>query len=161
MTKAFVDSKVMKNPRGREIYSNARFRQDADEFILELMRRRSVETLTRLLDAKRGYVVGCKSWDDAFAKPSVGAYLRIGGDTVPEQFATLDMGVRKQRKIPVHNLQVLLGEKHLEGLRERFTNEIFENEVLALRHKRRTVGLQMRLWQLQGYLAEVDKVARI
>lgn len=115
-----------------------------------------MEELTYVLQRRKGYVTGCKSWEDALAKPQIGAYLWTGieDDKSPPEFATLDLGVTKKQKVPTHNLKFLLGREKLEGLRKKFGNGIFENNMLALRHRRRTVDLQMKLWKLQGYLAE-------
>jgi hypothetical protein len=144
-----------------KVVSKAAWRTDMHEFVLELLRRRTVEDLVRVIRLKRGYIVGCSGWDDAKAKPQVGAFLWTGGNgdmemDVPHEFATLDVStqVDKTRKVPVHNLRALLGREKLAELREKLPSGIFQKEVLILRHKRVTVELEMRLWKLQGYLAE-------
>lgn len=154
--KHFIDSQLLKNPRSRQLFSKARWRVDIDEFLLELMRRRVVEDLSGLLKLKRGYVVGCKDWAAAFSKTQTGAYLWTGKgeENQPSEFVTLDLGVTKKQKIPTHNLNTLLGEEKLEELKAKFGNKIFDSDILTLRHRRRTVDLQMKLWKLQGYLAE-------
>lgn len=167
--KAFVDSQLLNNARSRELFAKAQFRGDIDRFLLELMRRRCVENLCRLLQLQRGYITGCKNWEDALAKTQIGVYLWTGskgeGDA-PGEFATVDVGPDgKKRKIPVHNLLVLLGEKKMGELREmagqggktKGWNGIWENDLLAVRHKNMTVDVQMGLWKLQGYLAEYQQ----
>jgi len=69
----------------------------------------------------------------------------------PPLFATLMVGKDKPHMVPVHNLQILLGSKHLEDLRKKC--HIFNKEVLIIRDKRVAVDVLMKLWKLQGYLA--------
>ena len=130
-----------------------------DAFVVELMRRRLVSLLVHITSTKRGYLVGCTGWEDAEQKTQVGAYLWTGenmdkeGDQPPE-FATLWTGVTNQKKTPVHNLRFLLGRGKLQELREKCKNGIWDREVIVLKHKQMTVDLQMKLWKLQGLLAE-------
>lgn len=71
----------------------------------------------------------------------------------PGEFATLDMDRVKKSKVPVHNLQLLLGDTYIKDLR-RHLPQIFDYEVVALKDRRATIDVQLRLWKLQGYLAE-------
>jgi len=144
-----------------KVVGMASWRPDMDDFVLNLMRRRTMEALVRLVGLKRGYVVGCNEWEDALAKPQVGAYLWTGGNLeketeAPAEFATLNVkrGVDETRKVPVHNLRTLLGKEKLAELRVKTPSGMFQNEVLVLKHKNMTVELEMWLWKLQGYLAE-------
>lgn len=57
-----------------------------------------------------------------------------------------------KRLRPVFNLRRLLGEEHLAGLRA-LSPRIWGGEVLVLKGKRRTAGVLMDLWMLEGYLA--------
>jgi hypothetical protein len=146
-----------------EIRKGAGWREDMDAFVVELMRRRLVSLLVHITSTKRGYLVGCTGWEDAEQKTQVGAYLWTGenmdkeGDQPPE-FATLWTGVTNQKKTPVHNLRFLLGRGKLQELREKCKNGIWDREVIVLKHKQMTVDLQMRLWKLQGLLAEFRAV---
>jgi len=157
--KRFPSERLRKYKESNEVIGKAQWRQDMDDFILELMRRRVVESLVHLGGLKRGYLVGCDSWEDAMAKPQVGVLLWTGGigeqnvDEPPE-FATLFKTKERQRKVPVHNLQRLLGQKKLEELKSKFSNGLFGRELLAVKHKNATIALQLKLWKLQGYLAE-------
>ena len=149
----------------------AGWRDDMDGFVLELMRRRLVEGLVYLVGLKRGYVVGCVDWEDAIRKPQVGAILwtrRADNEGIveveteqvnygPPEFATLDLGTHKKRKIPVHNLRMLLGTEKLQELRGQCPSGVFDKELVGLRHRNNTVELQLRLWKLQGYLAEYNE----
>jgi hypothetical protein len=157
----FVPERHRQARAAYDVISIADWRSDMHGFVLELMRRRAVEDLVHVTGLKRGYVVGCSGWEDALAKPRVGAFLWTGGNgdremDVPPEFATLEKKtlVDKTRKVPVHNLRALLGREKLAELREKLPSGTFEKEVVALRHKKMTVTLQMRLWKLQGYLAE-------
>lgn len=138
-----------------------------DGFVLELMRRRAVEGLVYLVGLKRGYVVGCVDWEDATRKPQIGAILwtrGTGSEEIvaakdeqvnhgPPEFATLIFG-KDKGKVPMHNLRMLLGKEKLQELREKCPSGIFDKELTVLRHRNVTVDLQLRLWKLQGYLAE-------
>jgi len=162
----FMSERVYRVPALMKIYEQSGWRQDMADSVLELMRRRMVEALTHVVKMKGIYLVGCHSWDDALAKKQFGAYLWTGGKDLvegnasPSEFATLDItrkatdGAPKTQKIPVHNLRTLLGDEKLNKLRATFPSGIFEREVIAIKRKRMTVDLQMRLWKLQGYLAQ-------
>ncbi|KUJ10985.1 uncharacterized protein LY89DRAFT_595519 [Mollisia scopiformis] len=149
----------------------SRWRPDMEDFVLELMRRRCVEHLVDLASLKRGYLVGCADWEDAASKPSVAAFLWTGGIgdepiNPPTDFATLDLGMegglkggekKKRRKVPVYNLRNIIGEEKLIELRN-VGSGIFGRDVVALKHKKMTVELQMQLWKLQGYMADYEKL---
>ena len=162
----FIPDRYGQSKSANKFLSTARWRSDMHELVLELMRRRLVEGLTRLAKLKRGYVVGCSGWDDALAKPQVGAFIWTGGDgvleeeaNIPQEFATLDVSVGLQeenrtKKIPVYNLRRLLGTEKLAELRAKLPSGIFGREIVVLRHKQVVVDVEMRLWKLQGYLAE-------
>ncbi|KAH7360255.1 hypothetical protein BKA65DRAFT_390314 [Rhexocercosporidium sp. MPI-PUGE-AT-0058] len=151
-------------------YGDSGWREDMEDFVPMLMGRRLSEALVHLCKLKRGYLVGCSDWKDAFKKPQVAAFLwtgnRRGEETEgPPEFATLDVGNqdfdavgpqlgRKKRKVPVYNLQTLLGKEKMDELRELVPKSVFEKEVVVLKHKNVTVELQSQLWKIQGYLAE-------
>lgn len=146
------------------------FRPDMGTFILELLRRRVVETLKYLCSLKRGYLVACEGgesrvWEDAKKKQSTGAMLWLGprigregeGSPPPGEFATVDVDKEAKSKIAVHNLVSLLGSSYVEDLR-RHAPKIFDAEVVVLKSKRNTVDLQLLLWKLQGYLATYEDI---
>jgi hypothetical protein len=153
------------------------WRKDMDSFVLKLMRRRLVERLTELVNRGHGYIAG---WEDSqnatVHRRQAGALLWTGnpsptgqefnGDEkvvqlheIPPEFATVVAGNSELRKVPVHNLCVLLGTEHLRELRRKCP--IFESKICKVRHKRATVDVQMRLWKLQGFLAEFKEVCKI
>ena len=72
----------------------------------------------------------------------------------PPGFATLTIGKDKAHMVPVHNLETMLGTKHLMELRRKYP--IFNNQVLLVRGKKMTIDLQMKLWKLQVYLGYTE-----
>jgi hypothetical protein len=74
----------------------------------------------------------------------------------PGEFATLDIDKEMKSKVPVYNLQLLLGDSYVKDLRQHVppTFTVFKHEVVALKNKKLTIDMQLRLWKLQGYLAE-------
>ncbi|KAE9379792.1 hypothetical protein N431DRAFT_434673 [Stipitochalara longipes BDJ] len=162
----FIPDRYGQSKSASRFLSTARWRTDMHEFVLELMRRRTVEGLIRVTNLKRGYVVGCSGWEDALAKPQVGTFIWTGGIgeleegvDIPPEFATLDVPIGPQekgrtKKVPVHNLRRLLGKEKLAELRAKLPSGVFEREVVILRHKQSVLDVEMRLWKLQGYLAE-------
>jgi hypothetical protein len=78
----------------------------------------------------------------------------------PGEFATLDMDKEMKSKVPVYNLQLLLGDSYVRDLRRHIppTFRIFKNEVVALKNRKTTIDMQLRLWKLQGYVAEHKQV---
>ncbi|KAL2074228.1 hypothetical protein VTL71DRAFT_8006 [Oculimacula yallundae] len=156
----------------QKFYQGSGWREDMEDFVPMLMGRRISEALSHLWSLKRGYLVGCADWEDALKKKQVAAFLWTGGkgdgeaevEGLPE-FATLDVGSegfdtagpvqgRRKRKVPVYNLQKLLGKEKMDELRQQVPNSVFEANILVLRHKRVTVELQSQLWKIEGYLAE-------
>jgi hypothetical protein len=156
----------------RRIVEGARVRSDMDSLMLELMRRRVVEEFEYLVPLK-AYIRACKGWDDATKssrqpgallwtgpirsgeleeEPADDKEARIRG---PPEFATLKIGTVKSRKVPVHNLETLLGKDHLQRLKEKCP--LFDAEILMVRHKNVTVDIQLKLWRLQGYLAKYEQ----
>lgn len=129
-----------------------------DSFVLNLMRRRIVEMLV-YLTGKKVYLVAGRDWDDIRRKPQLGSILWVDGfhgEEGPGEFATLEMSVQgRLKKVPVHNLGVLLGKVYLDKLRTE-AGELFAGGVLALKHRNLTVDVQLKLWKLQGYLAMYD-----
>lgn len=133
--------------------------------VLELMRRRIVEELVyyaQLSEDQRrdAYVVRCDTWD-AIKDPKYnghrGCVLWFGdGEGGPGPRAIMDIpDVRFGRKIPVHNMQTLLGAEHISRLKEEAG--AFREGFLFMLVRKRTMELQLKLWKLQGYLAHACK----
>lgn len=178
--------------RDRNLAKKAVWREDMDEFLLDLMRRRAVEDLLYLSELcereDRKYLIQCETWEDIKRHDHCGCVLWLGGRDppvleneppdphvpqnqpsdlpVPEdepsdppvrsgpgRFATMDMeGGRYPSKIAVHNLRELLGDEHLNHLRE--GSAILRGGELFVLRRRRTIELQLKLWKLQGYIVE-------
>ncbi len=141
-----------------------------DSFIVELMRRRIVEQLLYYAEltktGDRKYLVSCENYDKVKELKHRGCLLWCGQDkldsasvsshispTAPPRLSTIGIkGVRLSQRLAVHNLAMLLGEDHLDRLRE--GSLTFREGSLFLLCRRRTVDVQMKLWKLQGYLGE-------
>ncbi|KAL9104211.1 MAG: hypothetical protein Q9163_000811 [Psora crenata] len=161
------------------------WREDMAEFTLELLRKRVVRGLERVIgEWKGGYVAACERWEMVERKQQISACLwlgsllrfedraqggkaqagvfggeecenavgRKGGNEGPPPYA---MVMYRGKHIPVYNLQTLIGQKQLEGLREKFP-KVLGKELAVVRRKKLTVQLQMNLWTLMGYLAESE-----
>jgi hypothetical protein len=168
----FIPDRYRQSKSAARFLSIAGWRPDMHEFVLDLMRRRLVEDLVSVSNLKKGYMVGCSGWEDALAKPQVGAFLWTGGVgeleegmDIPPEFATLDVTAGrkeegKTKKVPVHNLRCVLGKEKLAELREKLPSGIFEREIVVLKRRQQTVNVEMQLWRLQGFLAEYRDLYR-
>ncbi|KAI0434575.1 hypothetical protein F5Y09DRAFT_337525 [Xylaria sp. FL1042] len=146
--------------------SKAVWRRDMSSVILDRMRQDIVKDLLYLsrlcTEDSRYYIVKCHGWDDIQYKHQ-GAVLWLG-DTAksdettqpkvqPGLFATYD--IRKENAttvVAVHNIPMLLGTTAAAEVREKST--LLEDGFLFMLAGRRTTNLQMKLWRLQGYLAD-------
>ncbi|KAL2756936.1 hypothetical protein ACRALDRAFT_2041498 [Sodiomyces alcalophilus JCM 7366] len=162
------------------ILSRLVWRRDMHRVVLENMRRQIVQQLEYFASLctreGRSYLTPCSSWDAInrdlnhrgcvlWRSQSAGSHeLATGesgveGETDPSgnnggpgQLATLDIpGAKYERKLPVHNLDRLLGEHHMATLMK---TPLFKDNPLLVLGRRRTIPLQLSLWKLQGYLAE-------
>lgn len=147
--------------------SRATWRGDMDSFLLELMRRRVVESLLHFAaisekEDRKKYLVKCETWDSVRELKHRGCLLFLGrpdgapsapaADIVPPRLSTMTIeGVKWGWKLAVHNLLVLLGEEHSARLRR--DSELLRDGSLYLLGRQATVKLQMLLWKLQGYMA--------
>ncbi|KAF4627781.1 hypothetical protein G7Y89_g10370 [Cudoniella acicularis] len=168
--KKLIPARIKAKPKAFGIYNRGEFRVNMDVFLLDLMRRRIFGQLANLRQLTRGYVSGYDNWDEVGRSKQTGMYLWTGGvgselkdQDCPAEFATIG-GVKK----PVHNLRLLLGMEKLQELREKTSwsnrkerregrlpkESPYSKPIIAVRHKSLTIGLQLRLWWLQGYLAE-------
>lgn len=141
------------------------WREDMGSLVLELMRRRIVEELIYYAQlsedaARNAYVVRCDTWEDV-KDPQYnghrGCVLWFGeGQGGPGPRAIMDIpDVRFGRKIPVHNMQALLGPEHIARLKEEAG--VLREGFLFMLVRKRTMELQLKLWKLQGYLAHPSK----
>ncbi|KAK0720337.1 hypothetical protein B0H67DRAFT_643602 [Lasiosphaeris hirsuta] len=146
--------------------NKAVWREDMDSFVLELNRRRIVDNLVRYADLieteDRKYLIKCESWDDAKQHGHRGCLLFLGEEapgsesppltlTEPSRLSTMTIeNVRFNGKLVVHNLRALLGEKHMDRLRQE--SSLLRSGPLFLLGRRRTLETQHLLWRLQGYV---------
>jgi hypothetical protein len=148
------------------VLNQAAWRDDMDSFLLDVMRRRVVESLLHFAGLseqpdRNKYLVKCERWDDAKDHKHRGCLLFLpkdealsGSETelVPPRLSTMTIeGVKYGRKLAVHNLLVLLGEDHMGQLRR--GSALLRDGSLFLLGRQATVKLQMLLWKLQGYMA--------
>ncbi|KAK3940827.1 hypothetical protein QBC46DRAFT_363829 [Diplogelasinospora grovesii] len=150
--------------RLRSVLRKVVWRDGMDAFILDLTRRRIVEGLVEFSElvekAGRKYLIKCESWDDAKQYKHRGCLLYLGSsdsaqDAVgapPAQLSTMTIpDVRFGGKLAVHDLAVLLGDEHLNRLRQE--SPLLRDGSLFLLGRQRTLDLQLLLWKLQGYIA--------
>ncbi|KAH8652186.1 hypothetical protein BX600DRAFT_89482 [Xylariales sp. PMI_506] len=139
------------------------WREDMDEFILEQMRQQVVQSILYFSDLcatrERYYIVKCFGWEDVKFKQK-GALLWFGGagndGAVPEPgpFATFDVTVDdgSPMGLAVHNMPKLLGPNYARQLQDEAA--VLKDGAIFMLAGRRTTDLQMKLWKLQGYIAE-------
>ncbi|KAF7877674.1 hypothetical protein EAF04_001345 [Stromatinia cepivora] len=147
------------------------WRSDMDTFLLELMRRRTVELLEYLCRRDNRYIHKCDSWGRVEYSEQVGCVLWMGQKIVsgeeqpgqeqeyqqeipPGEFETKRIGPGGRKVVPVFNLRTMMGKHWIRKMRE--GNRIFGNQILVVKHKNATKEMQMRLWKLQGYVATYE-----
>lgn len=143
------------------------------EVVLEMMREEVTADLlemAKLVDnGGKKYLVPLEDWGDIKSQQFRGCVLWWGKQSVaegleraegneqdseaaPGLYGTFDLeGVQYGSKLPVHNLNILLGAVHLAKLQE--ASAIFRNTEMALLARVRTTRLQRALWRIQGYMA--------
>lgn len=140
--------------------AQAVWREDMDEFVLHQMRElivRDILYLARLCESEsRYYIVRCWGWEDIKFKHK-GAVLWFGaedgrGEADPGLLATyeIDSDRTGRTSVVIHNMSMLLGNDLAEKVRTEAA--ILSDGSLFMLAGRRTTGLQLRLWKLQGYL---------
>lgn len=150
------------------ILNQAVWREDMDSLVLDIMRKQVVEELLCLAklctDQGRKYISRLATWDDIKNHVHRGCVLWIGpggpsGDhaagwtDAPGPNATIDIeGVKRDGKIPVHNLFSLLGREGVDQVLQ--GSPLFQEGSLVLLERERSVDVQLKLWKLQAYLAD-------
>ncbi|KAJ3491541.1 hypothetical protein NLG97_g5578 [Lecanicillium saksenae] len=136
------------------------WRHDMGEVVLQTLRREAVgELKQRAAVAENKFVQPCSRWEDIKDVGGRGCILWLPATndaSTARQHATFDVaGANYGGKLPVHNLNWLLGEEQLSRLRRE--SEVFrENELLVLKGwpTNSMIELHLLLWKLQGYLDE-------
>ncbi|CAJ2508280.1 Uu.00g094660.m01.CDS01 [Anthostomella pinea] len=144
----------------------AQWRQDMDSFMLLAMREDIVDDLLYLsrlcVEDSRYYIVKCHGWDDVQYKHK-GAVLWFGepgqssgldrNKSQPGPFATFDIkDVMAPTSVVVHNMPMLLGPDQAAKVKEEAS--VLRDGSFFMLAGRRTTELQLKLWRLQGYLAD-------
>ncbi|TGJ81275.1 hypothetical protein E0Z10_g7489 [Xylaria hypoxylon] len=142
------------------------WRADMTSVILDRMRQEIAKDLIYLsrlcAEDSRHYIVKCHGWDDVQYKHQ-GAVLWFGGtskldeatkpEVKPGPFATYDISNDSTTtSVAVHNIPMLLGNKNTAEVREK--SVALADGSLFMLAGRRTSNLQLKLWRLQGYLAD-------
>ncbi|KAG9239286.1 hypothetical protein BJ875DRAFT_366029 [Amylocarpus encephaloides] len=152
-------------------YRKALYRSDMDRHVLYMVRRSVYYWLLNLHGIGKGYI---SPYDDFEKAKRYG--LKSGlflwtkdhdrnSDVSPPEFATIltEPKQSRPRKIPVHNLEFLLGETMMSKLREATKDthkDTFARPILGIKNRNMTVGLELRLWWLQCYLAKHNKILK-
>ncbi|GAP92630.1 putative esterase-like protein [Rosellinia necatrix] len=146
--------------------SKAVWREDMSSFILSRIRQGIVEDLLYLsnlcVDDSRHYIIKCHGWDDVQSKRE-GAILWLGNTAEPNQAPNPDIqpgpfaiyNIAKDNRttsLAVHNLPMLLGTEDIAKVRQEAA--VLADGSLFVLAGRRTANLQVKLWRLQGYLAD-------
>ncbi|KAI0007104.1 hypothetical protein F4779DRAFT_619898 [Xylariaceae sp. FL0662B] len=152
--------------RYKPLAGKAMWRGDMDTFILEQMQQDIVNDLLYLsrlcVENQRYYIVKCYGWGDVQYKHK-GAVLWFGEpdeavspenqQNRPGPFATFDIqGEAAATSVVVHNMPMLLGSEKAEHVKK--DAAILKDGSIFMLAGRRTTNIQMKLWRLQGYLAD-------
>lgn len=142
----------------------ASWRPDMHDLVLDLMRRHVVDDLLYLsrlcAEQKRHYITRCFGWGDVKFKHK-GSVLWFDepvedgnpAGEKPGHFATIDVGDEvAMTTVAVHNVALLLGDEYAAKVRSEAA--VFGEGSIFMLAGRRTVDVQMKLWKLQGFLAD-------
>ncbi|KAL6821321.1 hypothetical protein V8C40DRAFT_52165 [Trichoderma camerunense] len=139
------------------------WREDMGDVLLQMMRQQATDALAlrgnRLHEPKHKFIEPCANWKDVKGVRLRGCVLWLPAKQDAEhQYTTLDIGEAQYgRKMVVHNLHWLLGEREVQRLRD--SAQLFrEGEIFVLKQwpSMSVMKLHLLLWRLQGYLAAPD-----
>ncbi|KAI8959273.1 hypothetical protein F5Y11DRAFT_11967 [Daldinia sp. FL1419] len=162
--------------RYRTLAGKVVWRQGMNDYILNMVRQGIVDDilyLSRLcVEDKRYYIVKCYGWDDVKYKHN-GAIIWFGepdedvksgrARSQPGSFATFNVekidiqGEKYSTSVAVHNMPMLLGREHADRIKKE-AGALRDGAVFMLAG-RRTTNLQLKLWKLQGYLADYTAIS--
>lgn len=147
------------------------WREDMDIFVLGILRRNVLKTLSYLASRPAAYIAPCKGYDSINKHTQVAAVLWLRQDagvsihdkssksdatlsdfeeTGPPPYA---MHFHKTRYVPYYNLAALLGPSQLSALHESRPDQ-YGDQFVIIKLKRNTVKVQLELWKLLGYIAQ-------
>ncbi|KAI1126410.1 hypothetical protein F5Y10DRAFT_244954 [Nemania abortiva] len=145
---------------------SAVWREDMDSLILHRMRRGIIDDLLYLsrlcAEDSRHYIVECHGWDDVQHKHQ-GAVLWFSNPAEPDEtaepraqpgpFSIYNISNNGANTcVAVHNMPMLLGVQGAAEIRQNAA--ILAGGSLFMLAGRRTTNVQLKLWKLQGYLAD-------
>ncbi|KUI63071.1 hypothetical protein VP1G_10196 [Cytospora mali] len=159
--------------------NSAIWREDMDSVIIELSRHQIMHDLIYLSklceEQDRKYLIRTNDAKETghFVRRWAFLWLEGQGDSSdvkvqestsgfekfadgPEQYATLDIDGAPDTTIPLYNLPRLLGPDNL--LRLRSISSILRHGELFLLRGQRSSELNLKLWRLQGYMADYNKL---
>ena len=140
-------------------------------FVLEILRRNVLKTLSYLTSRPAAYIVPCKSYESVNEHSQVAAVLwlrKLPDISLIDEPTTSDatsfdsretgppphaMHYYKTRYIPYYNLPALLGPSQLSALQENRPDH-YGDHFAVIKLKRTTVRVQLELWKLLGYMAQ-------
>lgn len=79
----------------------------------------------------------------------------ITDENGPGPLATISYPPYWEKKLPMHNLVMLLGQEGVDSLRAQFPN-IMCHEFVVVKDKQETVSVRQWLWKLQGFLVKSE-----
>lgn len=152
------------------------WREDMDIFVLEILRRNLSKELMYLASRPTAYIAPCKTYESINDHRQVAVVLwlsnnpnksmhdeRASGEETsfdcrqigPPSYA---MHYYKTHCIPCYDLAALLGPIQLRALRDSRPDH-FNDQLALMKLKRNTVGVQLALWKLLGYMVQSRKCA--
>lgn len=148
------DSPGLTSTLGRAVW-----REDMENHILELMRRRIYEEILHLSSLTEGYgrqyLVSLRSLDQLASLHQLGCVFTAGshgeqnGSRGHRRLSLVIDETSETLSLPVYNTCKLLGEVYTTRLRERST--VFRGATAVVLRGTRTISLQKRVWKLQAY----------
>ncbi|KAI0016038.1 hypothetical protein F4780DRAFT_714827 [Xylariomycetidae sp. FL0641] len=145
------------------------WREDMDVFLLDMYRRDIYRTLLHFdklcAQDRRKYIVKFDRWSDIMYEDK-GALLWFPSEldnsqSQAKQFSTYEVHTELRRgpasaSLPVHNIPALLGPELAQQLRQEA--QVLNDGSIFLCTRRRTTKFRMKLWKLEGYIADYSAV---
>ncbi|KAI9806013.1 MAG: hypothetical protein M1833_004420 [Piccolia ochrophora] len=164
--------------RGRVRAADLVWRDDMDQLVAELVRKRVIHEVEYLMRRKKGYLTSCDTNDELRAKKQVGSVLWVGptlGDielasclreTSEDEKPRMDGGLGPCHKTfhaetrwslqePVFNMLDLLGREEAQRVKLKLDANGLRGDIVTVKSKRNTLALQMWLWKLQCLLGKL------
>ena len=147
------------------------WREDMNIFVLEILRRNVLQTLSYLTSRPAAYIAPCKSYESVNEHSQVAAVLwlrKLPDISLIDEPTTSDatsfdsretgppphaMHYYKTRYIPYYNLPALLGPSRVSALQKNRPDH-YSDHFAVIKLKRTTVRVQLELWKLLGYMAQ-------